>query len=208
MAVVPVCLLARFFINSPTGAMHSSTLYFQPDAPPSAFGDVVNAAIQLFDGLAIRILPLLHGDTKFHSVYCKYTNPVNEMEGWSTQVPQTGTGALQTGIGALPDEVCIGIQRRTGKAGRENRGRIFISPFSEASQDKGTLTSSAQTGAKSIASYIGADITLTTNPMGVLHARHWDRKNNQLDVVTQCRALNVVVSRRDRRSPLKPMPIQ
>lgn len=113
---------------------------------------------------------------------------------------------------ALPDEVACVVRKLTGRAGREDRGRVFLSTVCEDQNDAGTMTLPARTAYNAFAAQIPATIVVPATvgppatPSVTLNARHWNRKDNTLRPITAARAVATFCSRRDRRKPLVLIP--
>lgn len=122
-----------------------------------------------------------------------------EIEGQSSE----GSGVGDLVGDTLGDDVCMEIQRRTNRVGREHRGRVFLSNVPESGVENGliALDSDLKTNLGLLAAALGSPFTVADVP--VFNWRHWNRKGNALDVVTQMRPSRVLASRMDRRSPLR-----
>jgi hypothetical protein len=114
------------------------------------------------------------------------------------------TDGVANEINDLPEQDAAVIQRRTGLAGRQHSGRIFIPCIAESLQASGRIDAGDVAAFKNIAIFLGADVTVVGN---VWHARHWNRKDNVLEVVTECRAMIELKSRRDRQRRTINLPV-
>lgn len=96
----------------------------------------------------------------------------------------------------LPTYAALIIQKVTGKHGRSKRGRFFIPLISETVQHDGIIDDLNVPACREL-----ADIFQTDREIGgdLAHARHWDRKNNKLEVITHTYPLDVLGTRRDRK---------
>lgn len=200
---MPTCLVTDLFVKTES-RLCSNRLYWVPDTPPTTSTNMITLANNVMTLFAPLYVQLFTNNVFFQGVHARYTDPTVEIDGWSTSAPVAGVLSY-IGNEPLPDEVCMEIQRRTGLTGRENRGRIFISGISSAWNDGGKITTAGQTLLIAIAAHVGPDQTFA--PVGLCHARHYDRKANLLRGVSQARATNVFVSRRDRRRPLVLQPV-
>lgn len=134
------------------------------------------------------------------------------LEAFSVGGPSEGTDGADTGVGnsTLPDEVVMTIRKLTGHAGREDRGRSFISGLPETWNANGRLHQDNYAEANALAAKIPMDIVI--EPEGddyadTLHARHWNRKDNTMRPIIGALVNSVLESRRDRRRPLESVPI-
>ena len=201
MPTIPTCLIADVAVQTPN-RLCKNRLYFTADAPPTGVSDMQGIADVLFVELSPKYRILMPPTCKFHSVRVQWTAPTLDLEAFSSENPVAGTAAND----ALPDETCLEIQRRTSNRGRQNRGRILISGISEVYQENGKLTGPGKTHLKALALWMQSDVDASQTSFSFIHHRHWDRKANALDPVTQARAMDTFVSRRDRRRPLIPLP--
>lgn len=100
----------------------------------------------------------------------------------------------------VSDQNAVVIRKLTGKAGRQNRGRYFIGGMDSSCFDldlPDEVAAAMVTPYRNLAAAYGADKTLNGQ---VVHARHWDRKNNQLVPITECKISSRIASRDDRRN--------
>ena len=109
-----------------------------------------------------------------------------------------GAGSLSEDI--MPDDTCLVIQKKTGLKGRANQGRLFIGGISETIQYAGEVSAAYATQAKTLAAKVNTDITVSGSGFTtVLHARHWNRKANQMKPITKVYVVKAIGSRMDRR---------
>lgn len=200
MPTMPTCLVTDLIIYTEKRECRSR-LYWTPDTPPTSSTDMTALANAIMANYATVVPGMLSNNCKFAGVYVRYTDPAVEREGYSTSANIIGSNAFLP----LPDEVCIEIRRRTGLAGRQKRGRIFISGLPSSFNDDGVISAAGRTATIALAAKIGPDQNFS--PLGLCHARHWDRKDNTLLGVSQAQATNIFVSRRDRRKPMYITPI-
>lgn len=108
--------------------------------------------------------------------------------------------------GSLPDtfgaDVVLIVQKRTGKVGRQKRGRWFFCGLSEQLANNGLIIDDVLVNVKGLADGLSNTVTVTSGFSTVLNPRHWDRKGNTLEPITKCYAIRNLGSRDDRR--LKP----
>lgn len=201
MPAMPVILTTDLITEMGTGHICVNRLYWQPDTPPTTSTDMIALANQVFAHYAGPFANLMASTSTFGSVHVRYNAPSVDIDGWSTTLPVDGVYDED----ALPDEVCYEIQRRTGLIGRQNRGRIFISGGPVTANREGIVHDTFRTALIALAALIGPDQTFSA--IGLCHARHWDRKDNVMRGVSQARAVGEFASRRDRRPPLRLIPI-
>lgn len=200
---IPTCLITDL-ITKTENRLCRSRLYWVPDTPPTSSTNMVTLANSVMANYATVLPAILSPLCYFFGVYVRWTDPAVELDGYSTSTAIVGTGGVSTTV-SLPDEVCMEVQRRTGLTGRQNRGRLFFSGIASPMNDGGLLTPAARVNLIALAAKIGPDQTFA--PIGLCHARHFDRKDNVLKGVQAARATSVFVSRRDRRRPLSLIPI-
>lgn len=177
-------------------------LYWVFDETPGPDVDWVAFANSVFAHYSAAYAAMLSSSCHFQRTYVRYVSTTQERDAWSTTGPVVGGVAYPP----LPDEVCAEIQRRTGQLGRQNRGRIFISGLPSSEQNDGVWSAATIARLKALAALIGPD-QVFDGDLPSCHARHWDRKENQLKGVSQARATDICVSRRDRRRPLVLRPV-
>lgn len=185
-----------------SGAQNSSCRLY---AGQTAGSTMTQAALQtfantLFTTLTVSLEPVLAGQAEFRQIYMKLAGGSDELEAYSTNSPIAGGAAGDM----FPEEVAVVIQRRTGKPGRNKRGRIFLPFVPEEFAVDSTLTATAVGLYKTLATalktpFVSGGITLS--PLTP------DFKNSILEPVIQTRVLSEVMSRRQRRFPKKPLPL-
>lgn len=201
MPAMPVCLTTDIIVETPEREC-VNRLYWIPDTPPTATTDMVALANAVFNHYSDQYSALLHNTSRFAAVHVRYNAPTADIDGWSTHAPVVGGEDVGDAMG---DEIVYEIQRRTGMTGRQNRGRIFISGVPEEANIDGILDSTFRARLIALAAIIGPDQSFA--PIGLCHARHWDRKDNVLRGVSQARAMGGFASRRDRRWPFQLRPV-
>lgn len=196
-------LVMRANVRTPQG-VYSNISYWEPGAPldPNEDGLWHGQAVGFFEEFAPLYALLLAEECSFSSVELTFYNDDNGVwEGASTNTEEEGTDDLAAEEARLPDQDALIIQRRTNKVGRANRGRMFVSGIKELAVDGATLITSPLAGpdykqfARDLASAYGSDKTIGGKTW---HARHWNRKDDVMRVITHCRAMLHLGSRRDR----------
>lgn len=195
-------IILRPYVSS-TYRVFSENIYYLEPASTGITQSILQATADAAgSALGAKYLPYMGAGSTFNGVKVTYHYGAILLEAES--ISGAGEGAIDVDL--LPDEVALEMQRRTGLAGRQHRGRIYLCCGTEAYGSDGVvLTGSATaTALKALATFTGADVTWG----GVVwHWRHFNRKDNVMEAVTQMRAMNVVVSQRRRRKPLIPNPI-
>jgi len=193
---------ATTFIVSPRRTM-SVTTYWESETTLPDLATLQTAANDFQDWFANLIKPLMPDQISLpmSRLVCHGSGALLLADAYSdTSHAKVGTAAVvvleDPGSRALPDQDALVIQRRTGQPGRASRGRIFIPGIWEDFNDDGQLADDAIITAEGIAAEMGTDQIFA----GITHhARHWNRAANLFMVVTQCRAMKNLGSRRDRQ---------
>jgi hypothetical protein len=121
----------------------------------------------------------------------------------SIQYDGASTGVVVAGsvVGEiLPEEDCVCVQKRTGEAGRNKRGRWFFPFVPEALQASGELTVAALTDWKETCQslrVVRVDGSLGMSWKPVLA----DSKTGTWVDIVDCRVVNQVCNKRQRRNP-------
>lgn len=190
MALPANVLQTRFFFKGGDSKQWSFTLYWAPASPLTDAFDLATEADSFFDYFGPHLANVISDQAQAIGCYLRYTNATVDLEAFSTGVALDGTISGEE----LPIQDCIAIRRLTGKPGRSKRGRIFLSSISEESVQFNHLIGGHIATFQVLAADISADKTFLTT----WHARHWDRKNNVMEPITQAKVLLRTVSRRDR----------
>jgi hypothetical protein len=185
------------FRNS-NGALASVALYYRLDGgdDPTS-GSIDNIANDFLTAFTAAPQNCMTTTTTMLSVVTKWNDGVNEVEATSA-----GSGIA----GDLTSDICsersaVIIQRRTGKVGRNRRGRIFWPFVPETLQAGGALVSTAGTEAyQGIGAMIRNPVTADSQSYVAVQP---DFKTNQLFDVTQVFVVTELGSRRDRSYPKK-----
>lgn len=200
------CLRTTFFFQSPNRIM-TMPLYWQPDVDLSGMGAdmILNLANGFFDVAAPVFAELVDNYCSIEKCRAEWWGKAGDgyWDAFSTSAAIPGErGGVADGedivaevVNTLPDFNALVIQRRTGKQGRQNRGRVFMPCLSEYVQTNGQLDAGKFGVANDIASFISSDITVATF---LFHARHFNRKEHKLEVITQARVLRTLSHRTDR----------
>lgn len=183
-------LTVKFFVTHPHGQM-TSILYYEPVAPPATPAHMVIIANDFLSQLATVLTAILAQNCSLIGTYARYKSAVLDIEGYSTDAGSAGDGDPD----CLDAQTCAVVRRLTGKPGRSKRGRIFISGISEGDFSDGVMVPAKVATYQAVAAFFATDITANAV---IHHARHWDRKNNVMEIVTHAKCLRRIGSRRDR----------
>lgn len=157
--------------------------------------DVANGLFLQIDNNMGAVLDVDH---EFNRIELTWRDGTEQFDAISNEAPFVG---VISPAGVMPEEVAVDVQRRTGRAGRQSRGRVFF-PFVPSSFVVGsTLTSAAITAYQSAAVPLGttAVISVGGGDNAELTPKHFDRKANVLRQIVGVRVMQEVASRRDRR---------
>jgi hypothetical protein len=191
----PVLIIATL-CEGPANEIWQNIFYYAPTTDPATSSDV-SAMVSSFNGIFSPLLvACMQMDTSFLGANGTFKNGVTLLQGSS------GTGANPGSLAgtSVSDQNAVCIRKHTGTGGRQNRGRWFIggmdsSAFSPADPDELTLLVITPLY-QALAAALSADQTLNGI---VCHARHWDRKDNLLKPIVECRVSTRIASRDSRR---------
>lgn len=139
-------------------------------------------------------------DCWYRGVHLRYMNGATQLESYS-ESGQDVTGTAD-GDDVLPEEDCVVIRKRTGKAGRSHRGRIFMPLVPENFADDSRLTIDGQGVYKSLAYKFKEVHTLTDSlSAAIITPVHASFKTGELDTIVETGIVLDVLNRRDRRDP-------
>lgn len=187
----PVLSVSHYLTSAPTGAVVDDS-------------NIKNIANEAHSSFAEVWGPLADSVCAFTKCKAMWYGPADDgfHQAWSTvaEAPGEVVGLEDASdIGesdALPDWDALLIAKNTGKRKRENRGRFFIPCVAEDASKGGVLQPEYFTKANDLAAWFGGDKTFD----GItFHARHWNKKDNVLEVITQCQVMQTMTTRRDRR---------
>jgi hypothetical protein len=144
-------------------------------------------------------------DTRLEPFVVRLIGGGTDLEATSAYNSEAGDSEpLVVGTGDLfPESVAVCIQRRTGLAGRQNRGRIFLPFVPEAAFLDSAITVNAAVLYRRLAFKLSQGFEVT-GLAGVLFPVHLNRKDGAIPVLTECRVVSETSTRRDRRQPKRP----
>lgn len=151
--------------------------------------------------------------TLFKAKYCPLLAPrfffINAKATWrdgTDEFEAIGTGGLVAGTvttdETLPESSCVVLRRKTNKAGRANRGRVFIPFVPEDFQEASRLVADAIEKYQSLGVLIKSQQTLTGGQVCVPHTPNY--KESVFNLVTGVEVVVDVLTRRDRANPRTP----
>lgn len=185
------------FQNTVAGARATSIFYYVVDTGPQPeIGSIAEVAeffkSQVFDGFAPG-LPIGIAITNVEAVW---TAGSNQYDGISTSTGTTGSVSGDI----LPEEDCVVLQKRTGVAGRNKRGRWFIPYVPESFQAHGELNAAAK------AAWLPICDSLRSPQVDAVGPTTWnpvlaDSKTGTWVRIQDVRLVNQVCNKRGRRTP-------
>lgn len=177
------------------GGFFANISYWNCVTPPTSGFDV-NAMCASFAAIyAPLYIACMQGNSAYGYTYGTWKDGATEFLGSSGAGAGPGTAG---GVG-VSDQNAVVIQKKTGLAGRQNRGRYFIGGMSSlafAAANPDEVSGGLLPAYQALAAAYASDQTFGPS---LVHARHWDRKDNVLRVITACLVGSRVASRDDRR---------
>lgn len=191
----------------------NNILYYETDAPPIHQHDIHGIAAAIHNHIVTQWVAVLGSVCIFLGVEAYYHGAGDVLwQSPSGVEPSAGDYTASDSDALLPDEVALIIRKLTGRAGREDRGRLFISGIGETANSEGVVSTTMITNMIQLANRIPMNIDVTVPADGEyagfstqLHARHWNRKDNALRPIVAATTTQVVVSQARRRRPLQPV---
>lgn len=185
--------------NAVSVSVASISTYWQPtgEMPVNTLGE----AQQLADGIKAHFVNQIRSVLIDH---CYFNAVVVRMVGYAEQWDAQSTDAASQGLiietPAMPEEVAVCIQRRTGLPGRDMRGRVFM-PY----VPRTFLVNESRLSDDAIAAYRALGIRFRTVISGLLATAwtpvHISRKTGLAAQVKDTRVDIDVMSQRGRRAP-------
>lgn len=193
MALYPGPNIATFttlFTDTDTGRIWSSATYWEKASTQITASNADAAATAYHTQFCTAAADLFHSSVSISRTLVRVYATGELIEG----VGGTATSGTTTSGYVLPRTDCVVIQRKTGRFGRSNAGRIFLSGIAANIVKDGVLVDDGPTYAKSIATFLSADRTFSV----AFHARHWNRKDNTFYPIKHCYAVLALATRKDR----------
>lgn len=204
MAVLPpyTSILVPFSFNS---VIQTVTLNYQYLPGSVTQTRVQSVADQAWLFLRDSFLRVMTDAVKLEPFVVRLIGGGTDLEATSAYESASGLNdPLVVGSGDLfPEAVAVIIQRRTGLAGRQNRGRIFLPFIPEDAFLDSAVTVNASIMYRRLAFKMSQGFEVT-GLAGVLFPVHLNRKEGAVPVLTECRVVSETSTRRDRREPKKP----
>jgi len=195
--VPSVTFITRFRVNS---LLASCSTYWELDgalSPSFDHVEMVNDYQTQFGNYWKDLASTLNAIVLTQSIYRSGTSYL-DAHSTGAEIPGT-VGDIPLGVDTpapLPSWDAILLQRRTGLAGRQHRGRLFIPGIDELLQNASFVEASAYVAVGALAAFLGSDQVFNAT---TFHARHWNRKNNALEVITAIRPVKELATRKDRQ---------
>lgn len=213
---IPGATFVADLVTKTLNGRRRNRMYYGSAWVPESYDHMEHAANAIHDFFAPKFSALMDYSAFFEKVELQYiSGGVEGFVGVSTKP------AVQGGVAPdiseldeddswqLPDECSLIIRIATGKRGRSKQGRRFITGLSEAINKGGKIEPVYAPECIALATAIPAQIEVASNPTieiaanQYLDARHYDRKNNVMEVLVKAWALDMIGSRIDRRKPLE-----
>lgn len=196
----PVLIIAAIVQSQSTVMKNIS--YWQPVTPPATFTDMNNICTDFNTLFKAPYAACINGDSKYVGCTAEYKAGSTLLEGVNGVVLGGGAAGF-----SVSDQNAVVIRKATSLGGRQNIGRYFIgalagSAFDPSSPDE--ISPAVVADFQAVAALYGADQTFNGI---VTHARHWDRKDNVLRVITGCFVSSRIATRRDRRRHSADIPL-
>lgn len=177
-------------------------LYYTETTGTITLANILNAADEIHAIFNAEVISSLISQCTFKTMVRKLTNTV-DIEGAFTDAPSSGDIEDSE---TLPETDAVVMRRRTGKPGRNKRGRIFWPYIPESLQKDGQLTDDGVDIYKAIAYKLKVPLVLATTGVTLTPVTP-DFKTNALEIVTDTQVVGSIMSRRDRMQPKRPLVI-
>jgi hypothetical protein len=177
---------------------HDCVLYYTKES-----GDALDAtnidqlADEFWAAFSTKCREVINPDCRFLGTRVRWLSGTEDLEGLSTEAPVLGTAVSDD---VEPEEVAVVIQRRTGKPGRNKRGRIFVPLVPSDFLDGSAIIVANRDPYMALATEMAQTQVFSGVP-GTWVPVQPDWKNSLLEPVQQVRLDTEVKSRRDRRDP-------
>lgn len=210
---IPRSTLRTALVMITPAGIRRNTFYWTLDTPPTGLTDLEACCNKALTVIGTDLKKILTTKVAIVKMEGRWYGPgTTGFEADSTigaltgemaasQPGGTGDDDDQGTADTLPDEVSLIVQKRTGNTGRSAYGRWFFCGLSENVQNAGKVDVQAVGLCRNFANSLSNDITVTGGFATIMHARHWDKKNNTMRPITKCYAVATMGSRIDRRRP-------
>lgn len=200
-------LKVTHYFSTPTRPVLSIQTYWSAAPSPSGVTDltIVTVADDMHTLFGIVWAPLADSVCQLTKTRATWYGIADDgyHDGWSTGAALDGgithplAGSSDVGESdALPDWDALLIRRSTGKRQRQHRGRLFIPCIAEDVNKGGVLQNEHYSTANDLAAFLSTDQMAGPTSW---HARHWNKKDNVLEPITQCLVNVNFTTRKDRR---------
>jgi hypothetical protein len=177
---------------------HNCILYYTKQSGDDLAPNVMNQlADEFWAAFATKCREVINPDCRFLGTRVRWLSGTEDLEGHSTEDVALGTGVSDD---VEPEEVAVVIQRRTGKPGRNKRGRIFVPLVPSDYLEGSAIVAASRTYYNALALEVAQTQVFSGVPSTWVPVQP-DWKNNLLEPVVQVRLDSEVKSRRDRRMP-------
>lgn len=212
---IPTPTIVADLVVKTKWAYRRNRLYYEPTANPGDEIALGHCADAIFNAFKDDIVLLMPDEHYFQRVECRFYGPgstgffanssvapvVGDIE--TPDENTTASDIYSASEDILPDEVSLIIQKKTGLTGRANQGRLFLTGLSERVNFAGEVSAGYRGSAATVAALVATDVSVSVGAfVSVLHARHWNRKTNDMKPITKTYVVNGMGSRRDRRRPV------
>lgn len=178
----------------------SNVMYAEVTGVVGGSEDVLALVDAISTGFAEKALACMSEEVNYLGMDATYTTSTKE---WFAN-SGNGNGQGARDGECMPIQDCFEVRKYTDSPGRAGRGRYFFSGLSEDDTQNGHLLPTAYTPFNALAAYLGASVVVGDR---TVNWRHWNRKLNILQVITQCKTIRRLVSQRSRAKKEPYIPI-
>lgn len=196
MPAVPKPVMILLLQCSTVTSRFENVLYYEPPTGISTVAQMNAVANGAFATFAPLYSAVMNQGCFFSQARATYNDGTNEYIGYSSTTQLVGS-LSGTPLG---DQNSVVLRKMTNLTGRQNRGRIFVGGLDSTcvnEADPNEIDPSFVSHYEALAAALATDQTWDTL---LFHARHWDRKNNALQVIAAAAvSTKFATSRRRRR---------
>lgn len=189
------------YINDSIQRPMGFTSYWEAQVPLSTMALLQDAVDTLHTTIASVWQPIANVNTRFEQTFATYRDPSRGLETVSSVPAIGGTigdlGPAGENQGTLPRTVALLVQKKTGLVGRQHRGRMYIPGVDESVSDEGIIDPGMRATMIALGALFATDVTAPS--AGILHGRHWNRKEGTFEVVISGRVRVVLATERKRQ---------